>query len=161
MTSQVVGVGIGKLGPTHDPGVVDEDVDLAELLDGAVDERGRARLGCDVVPVGDTADRGRDVRGYAGVGARTVDRAAQIVDDDGRASLREQFRVRAADTASGAGDDRDAPVEAIVAQTGTFSRPSSPASVPPSIAARSSPGMPANWRAMSSLLPRNVPSACG
>ena len=52
-----------------------------------------------------------------GVGALALHRAAEVVDDDARAARREQARVGAADAAPRAGDDRDAPVEAVLAQT--------------------------------------------
>ena len=50
----------------------------------------------------------------------------------------------------------------LAAQAATVDgRPSTEARVPPTMAAFSSSGTPANSRSISSWLPRNVPSACG
>ena len=46
--------------------------------------------------------------------ADAVHRAAEVVDDDARAPVGEQQRVGPADAAPRAGDDRDAPVEAVL-----------------------------------------------
>ena len=54
-----------------------------------------------------------DGRRRAGVGAVALHRAAEVVDHDARAPLGEQPRVGPADPASRAGDDRDAPLEAV------------------------------------------------
>ena len=90
-------------------GVVDQDVEAAELL------RPRRRPSLAAVAVGDVADDGdgacrRRLRsrrttavGLGLVGAR--------VDDHRRAALRERQRDGAADIAAGAGDDGDAAVE--------------------------------------------------
>ena len=39
VTGEVLGVGLGKPGPSDDAGVVDQDVEASELLDGRIDER--------------------------------------------------------------------------------------------------------------------------
>jgi hypothetical protein len=40
VTRQIVGVGVGKAGPSDDPGVVEQDVDPSEVLDRGVEARG-------------------------------------------------------------------------------------------------------------------------
>ncbi len=101
---------------TQNPGVVDQDVEVAEGLDRLVDEPFGAVPVRDVVEVGDSRSagcldlvndllRGRCVRTGA-VGA-----PAQVVHDDLGPFGREQQRVRAADAASGPGHDRDATIE--------------------------------------------------
>ena len=160
-------VDLGEARPPHDPGVVDQHVDASEALDGAVDERLRARGGGHVVGVGDGPAAGGDDLGddrvrRRGVGALAPDRAAEVVDHDRRAALGQQVRVGAADAAPGAGDDGDAPVEAELAQAGTgASKPRRSPRVPPTMALRSSSGTPAISVVSSSWLPRNVPSAWG
>jgi hypothetical protein len=163
MTREIVGVGFGETGPAHDAGVVDQNVDASEFSDRAIDDRARAGLGRDVVGVRDATDLRGDLCRDVGVATGSVHRAAEVVDDDIGSSFREQDRVRAANAAPRAGDDRDASVEAVLVQavTATGSKPSNRPSVPPSMAARSSAGTPANCRSISSRLPRNVPSAWG
>ena len=82
-------------------GVGDHDVEAPERLDGA---SRRARRRSRVEPTGagrgDAADRVRDLLG-----------AVEVVDDDRRARRRERLRVRAAEPAPRAGDDRDLPVQ--------------------------------------------------
>ena len=63
-------------------------------------------------------DLGGDGGRRPGVGALAPHRAAEVVDDDARAPRREQPRVGAPDAPPRAGDDRDAPVEAVLAQPG-------------------------------------------
>ncbi len=102
------------------------------------------------------------VGGRLGVGADALHRATEVVDHDAGAAVGEQLGVGAADAASGAGDDRDAPVEAVLPQAVTgASSPRIPPRVPPTRAARSSSGRSPSCLASSSLLPRKVPSACG
>src|SRR5690606_3705433 len=85
----------------HDPGVVDEDVELAELLYGALDQR----LG--VLALGDVAyDRdhlaARGLRlGHDGLEAGSVD----VAGDDRRTLAREQQGRRPPHTRSRSGDD--------------------------------------------------------
>ena len=101
----------------QDAGVVDDDVDLAERVDGGLDD-GLAALGRgDGVVVGHGLAAGRlDLVDDLSARPRrrtagAVDRAAEVVDDDQRAALGEQERVGAAEAAAGAGDDRDLAVE--------------------------------------------------
>ena len=89
-----------------------------------------------------------DVGRRAGVGTRPVHGAAEVVDHDRRAARGQQQGVGAADAPPRAGDDGDAAVEAVLARsrvaqaaTGAL-KPSSPPSVPPTMASRSSVGMP-------------------
>ena len=85
----------GRLGerrpPEREPGVVEEDVDPAELGDRRLDERGRAGL------VGDV-DLERDV----GLDPLHPPRAA----GDANARLAQLAHRRGADPGGGAGDDR-------------------------------------------------------
>ncbi len=107
-------------------------------------------------------DLGGDGGGRFGVSAVAAHGPAEVVDDDASTPLGEQQRIGAADAASRAGDDGDAPLEAELAQAATeASKPRSRARVPPTMAARSSAGRPPSCFAISSRLPRNVPSACG
>ena len=100
----------------QDAGVVDQHVEVAEGLDGAVDEALAALPVGDVVAVGDgLAAHGLDLLddllrgGQVGPGA--VLGAAEVVDHDLGALRREQQRVLAADPAPGSGDDGDAAVK--------------------------------------------------
>ncbi len=107
-------------------------------------------------------DLGGDGGGRFGISAVAAHAPADVVDDDARAPLGEQECIGTADASSRAGDDRDAPLEAELAQAATVaSKPRSRAKVPPTMAARSSPGRSPSCRSISSWLPRNVPSACG
>ncbi len=91
-----------------------------------------------------------------------VHRAAEVVDHDVGPPLGEQARVREADAAPRTSDDGDASVEVELAQAATEApNPRSPPKVPPTMAARSSEGRSPSCVAISSRLPRNVPSACG
>ncbi len=90
------------------PGVGDEDVELAVLLDERVDRRlGRLRVGD--VEAGDLglAPLGLDRVGDLARGGLALD----VVDDDGRPLLGERLAARAADAARAARDQRDLPVE--------------------------------------------------
>ena len=84
------------------------------------------------------------------------------VDHDARTPLGQQLCIGATDAPPRARDDGDAPVEAVLFQAFTgASSPRMPPRVPPIIAARSSAGRAPSSLAISSLLPRKVPSACG
>ena len=113
----------------EDPGVVDEDVQVAEGVDGRVDQL----LG--PLPVGDVVavrhrlatpgrDLGDDFVGRAVVRAGAVVGAATVVDDDLGSFGGEQKGVLATDAAPGSRDDRDASLECsheprtVVARTG-------------------------------------------
>jgi hypothetical protein len=119
MALEVLEVGFGQAGPPDDAGVVDHDVDAPELLDRGVDEGLGALDRGHVAAVGDGRTAGGDDLG--GDGGRRSDvltdaahRAAEVVDHDARAPVGEQQRMGAADAAPRAGDDRDAPVEAVL-----------------------------------------------
>jgi hypothetical protein len=138
-------VDLGRPAPPDDPGVVDEDVDAAEPLDRRLDQGARPLGAGDV---GGVVDR----RGAVGL---------DVVDDDARAAGGQQVGIRAPEAAGCAGDDGDPSVEPELVQAGTGVTPRIPPKVPPTMAARSSSGTPANCVAKSSRLPRKVPSACG
>ena len=96
----------------EDPGVVDEDVQIAERLDGLIDHVLGALEVCDVVEVrrgfaAHRLDLVDDLRRGTVVLTRAVVFAAEVVDDDLRALAREFERVAAADTPPGSGDDRN------------------------------------------------------
>ena len=101
------------------------------------------------------------------VGPGPVNRTPQVVDHHRGPAGGEEQRVGPSDPAPRAGDDGDPAIEAIsardqIAQAATGAlNPSRPPRVPPTMASRSSAGIPANCSAMSWRLPRNVPSACG
>ena len=165
---QIVGVGFRKACPFDDAGVVDQGVDASEPLDRRIDERLGAGSRGHVTGVGDRSSAGSDdLSGDAGsrfgIRANALRRPAQVVDDDARAPLGEEQGMGSADAAPRSRDDSDAPVEVKLGQAAATlaSNPSSRASVPPRMAARSSAGTSANSLAISSWLPRNVPSACG
>ena len=124
MHGKVVGIGIRQACPSHDAGVVDEDVDPAEASNRRVDDGLTALNGRDVTGVGDRRSSGRcdfgdDGVGRLGVGANALNRAAEVVDDDGRPARREQKRVGASDAPPGTGDDRDPAVKTMRVQAGT------------------------------------------
>ncbi len=164
---EVVRVGRGETGPPDDAGVVDQGVEASVPPDRPVHERLCPGFGGHVMVVGhglaasaDDLGGGRGSR--LGISAVATHGPAEVVDDDSGTPLGEQQRIGAADAASRAGDDRDASLEAELAQAATeASKPRSRASVPPTMAARSSAGRSPSCFAISSLLPRNVPSACG
>ncbi len=100
----------------QDARVVDEHVEPAELVDGLLHHRLRARPRRDAVVVRDrTSALGRDLvddlLSRGGVGAFAFARTSEVVDHDRGALRREEQRVTATDTASGAGDDRYLAVE--------------------------------------------------
>ncbi len=122
---EVVGVRIGKGRPSDDAGVVDQDVEASEALDGRIDERLRAGSRGHVAVVGDRNsargdDLGRDGRRRFGVRAIARHRAAEVVDDDARAPVGEQECIASADPTSRTRDDRDAPLEAVHAHPSPF-----------------------------------------
>ncbi len=100
----------------QDPGVVDEDVELAEVVDRLLDQLARGGEVGDVGAVDDRLapeclDLPHDVVGRTLVGARPVALRAEVVDDDLRALTRQMKRVLATDPAPSAGDDRNLPVQ--------------------------------------------------
>ena len=91
----------------QDAGVVDQDVELAPRVDRGLDDLIAV---LDGVVVGDRLaaflfDLGDDLVGRRRGLAFAGEAAAEVVDDDLRASRREQQRVRAAEAAAGAGHD--------------------------------------------------------
>ena len=99
----VHGVGEEVAGAAGDAGVVVEDVDAAEALDGGCDQP---------IEVGQVRDVGLDgQRTAAGrldlAGGLLGQLGAQVGDDDAGALLREAQRNRAPDAPGGARDDRD------------------------------------------------------
>src|SRR5262249_12849426 len=121
---EVGGVDVWEAGPAHDAGVVDQDVDAPEPVDGGGDERAGPGRGRHVAVVGDRlapgpCDLGDDLVSWRGVLTIAPHRAAEVVDDHARAARREQRRVGAADAAPRAGDDGDASLEAELVQAAT------------------------------------------
>ena len=96
----------------QDAGVVDDDVELAEVIDRAIDDAlGGLEVG-DALEVGDCfAARRADFLDHVfGRRARlpgAVEVSAEVIDDDLGAVLRQQQRFFASDTAAGAGDNRN------------------------------------------------------
>ena len=90
-----------------------------ELLDRRIDERLCAGRRGHVAVVGDRDSAGGDDlggdggRGF-GVRSHSLHRATEIVDDDPRAPGGEQACIGSPDSASRAGDDGDAPLEAVL-----------------------------------------------
>ena len=118
VAGEVVLVGVRKPGPPDDAGVVDEDVEASESLEGGFDECPRTRSGCHVAAVGNGSSAGgddllRDGGRDAGVRSQAFHGAAQIVDHDAGSPGREQQRMGSADPTARTGDDRDAPLEAV------------------------------------------------
>jgi hypothetical protein len=99
-----------------DPGVVDEDVEAAELVERLLDHPlGAGEVG-DVLRIcsGFSAggfDLDDDLLRRRVVVAFARERGTEVIDDDVRAGLRQRKRVRPADAASGAGDNRNLPRE--------------------------------------------------
>jgi len=96
----------------EDAGVVHEDIDAAELIDGGLDDVLAAVHRGDRVVVGDgfvafRHDLGDDLIGGAVVVARAVRVDASVVDDDLRAFFRHQESDATPDAAAGAGDYGD------------------------------------------------------
>ena len=143
----------------QDAGVVDDDVDLAEGVDGRLHDR-RAALGRgDAVVVGDGLAAGRldlvdDLLGGRLGAAGAVGGAAEVVDDDERAPLGEVEGVRPAEAAAGARDDRHLAVEPEISHVlllRVVGRSEDPASVGGALRASESRGYvsrgPAGWPA--------------
>jgi hypothetical protein len=104
---------VGEHAVTEDAGVVDQDVEPAEGLDGGRDEPLGAVPVADVIGVGDGLaahglDLVHDVLGRALVVALPVHRATEVVDDDLGAVVGQQQRVLASDAPSRTRDDGDA-----------------------------------------------------
>ncbi len=100
----------------QDAGVRDQDVDLAEILEGRVDDLLAAFEGGDGVEAGDGVRAERfdlldDLAGSGIRGARSVGRTAEIVDHDTRPAAGQVQGIGSSDTAAGAGDDGDLAVE--------------------------------------------------
>jgi hypothetical protein len=96
---------------TQDPGVVDEDVEVTEGLDGGVDEPLCALPGRHAVAVGERlASHAVDLVDHLlcrrDVAAGAVGRAAEVVDDHLGALGGEEDGVLAPDPPPGPGDDR-------------------------------------------------------
>src|SRR5205085_4366669 len=99
-----------------DPGVVDEDVEPAELVDRLLDEPSRAGEVGDVLAVrrrlaAARADLLDHLLGRAGIGPFAGEPGAEVVDHNLRSRSCERERVRAADPASCTRDDRDLPAQ--------------------------------------------------
>ena len=105
-------VHVGEHAVAQDAGVVDEDVEPAEMRDRRVDHRLGALPAADVLAVGDRLaagllDRGDDLAGGRGVLARAVHPGADVVDHHLGAVRRQQQGMLAADAASRTRDDRN------------------------------------------------------
>jgi hypothetical protein len=115
----VVPLGVGHVDDrpvAQDPGVVDQDVQRAELRDRLFHQPLGAGPVRHVVSVGDRPSAGRrdlldHLLGGGRVTAGAVGRAAQVVDHDGGAFPREQQGVLPPEPAPGPGDDGHAAVE--------------------------------------------------
>src|SRR2546428_3228716 len=94
---------IHDVGAARDAGVVDEDIDLAEGVDGLADHPVDALEVADVGPEGQALAAER----ADGVGRRLGGPLLEVDRYDVRAALRQGQRRRAADAARGTGDDRD------------------------------------------------------
>ena len=119
VAGQVVGVGLGEAGPSDDAGVVDQDVEAPELLDGRVDERPcrprrwpRRWLSATAAPPAATIAAATP-DGHAGVRPVAVHRPAQVVDHHAGAPVGQQLGVGPTDAPSGAGDHRHPSLEAV------------------------------------------------
>ncbi len=103
----------------EDAGVVDDDVDSVERIDGRLDDRLAAFGRCDAVAVGyrlatEGLDLFDDPLGGCGRAAASVDGATEVVDDDTSSTTGELERVLAAEAAACTGDDRYLAVESEV-----------------------------------------------
>ena len=100
----------------HEAGVVDQDVEPAELVDRLLHHR-RGLLEVGHVgavrhrPAARRLDRGDDLVGRRLPRALAGERDAVVVDHDGRAVRGQLERVRPADAAARSGDDRDATLQ--------------------------------------------------
>src|SRR5690606_36017006 len=109
----------------QDAGVVDDDVDAAEVVDRGLDDRPAALGRGDRVVVGrgltaGLADLLHGLVGHARARARAVGLPAEIVHDHLAAARGELQGVGLAEAAAGAGDDGHLAVEADVAHGGPF-----------------------------------------
>jgi hypothetical protein len=100
----------------EDSGVVDEDVEPAELLDRLPHEPFRAREVGDALAVrrrlaARGADLLDDLLGRAEIGALAGDPGAEVVDHDRGSRIGERERMRAANAAPGSRDDGDLAVQ--------------------------------------------------
>ena len=130
--------GVGEGLVAQDAGVADQDVDLAEIIQGGLEDVLAALDGRDVVGVGRGPAAGRDdvvdhLLRRAPVRARAVARSAQVVDDDRRAFLGEQLGVGLAQPVPCARNDGDFSVQQ------THARSSSATFAHPTISARKRP----------------------
>ena len=118
-SDDVVPVGLGHVEAhlvAQDAGIVDDDVDVAEGVDRLIDEPLAATPRGDVV----TVDHGLatvvdddvdDLLCGVDVATLTLERGADIVDDDLRTLACEQQRLFASDASSSAGDNCHLSVE--------------------------------------------------
>jgi len=115
----VVPLGIGHVDdrpvPQY-PGIVDQHVQRAELVDGPLDELIRAGRGRDVVVARDgrsagCADLVCDLLCRGGVAARSVRTTAEVVHDDLGSLGGKQLRMLTTEAAACPGDHRNASVE--------------------------------------------------
>src|SRR5690606_39230081 len=101
----------GETAVAQDSGIMDQDMDAAEIALGMLDHRfdfgriGDAGVARDRSPAAG-ADFVDDLRGGAAAAA-AVTAAAKIVYDQGCAATRELERIGAPEAAAGAGHDRD------------------------------------------------------
>ena len=110
-----VGIGLVHLherAVAHDAGVVHQDVDGSERIDGSGDEPpGTVEVGDRVVVrdggASELLDLGAYLRGRVVLGATTVERDADVVHHDVRTLTCEAERELASDAAARSGDDRD------------------------------------------------------
>ncbi len=103
----------------QDAGVVDDDVDLAERVECALDDCCAALGGGDRVGVGDgvaagSGDLVHDQLSGALVAAGAVDGTAEIVHHDERTTLGHHQGVLPAEAATGTRDDRYLAVESEI-----------------------------------------------
>src|SRR5262249_38046569 len=109
--------GVGHHPVAHDAGVVHQDVESTEAVDGGLHEGGRCVPVRDVGSVGAGFATGRGdfvahaLCGAAAASGRAVQTHPDVVDDDAGAFGREGQRVRASDTAARSGDDDDTAVD--------------------------------------------------
>jgi hypothetical protein len=113
---EFVGVHVLERRVPQDPGVVDDDVDPAPVVERGLHDRPAALGAGDRVVVCDRlAPRRRDLvdhrlrGGRAAAGA--VDRAAEVVDDDQGTAAGQLQRMGTAQAPAGARDDRDLAIE--------------------------------------------------
>ena len=95
----------------EDAGVVDEDVDPAEVVDRLPTSCAAPTKSATFAPFASARPPFASISATTCCAGEVValagQRAAEVVDDDVRARLGEGQRVRPADAAPGAGDDRD------------------------------------------------------